>query len=85
MAIYGLAPTGVLVRIGVPVKSLGGLSGPAILGLTSRRVGDSKQGQLQGANTSLSSIAGLIGPGLFAMTSSRSLDRMRAPPSIWRP
>jgi DHA1 family tetracycline resistance protein-like MFS transporter len=76
MAIYGLAPTGMLFLIGVPIMSLGGLSGPAILGLMSRRVSDSEQGQLQGANTSLSSVAGLIGPGLFAVTFSASLDRL---------
>jgi DHA1 family tetracycline resistance protein-like MFS transporter len=66
MAIYGLAPTGWLFLIGVPVMSLWGLSGPAILGLMSRLVSPSEQGQLQGANTSLTSIAGLIGPMLFA-------------------
>lgn len=74
MAIYGLAPTGILFLVGVPVMALWGLSGPAILDLMSRRVGDSEQGQLQGANTSLTSIAGLIGPGLFAVTFSGSLD-----------
>ena len=66
MAIYGLSPTGWLFLIGVPVMSLWGLSGPAILGLMSRLVSSSEQGQLQGANTSLTSIAGLIGPVLFA-------------------
>lgn len=68
MAIYGLAPNGWLFLIGVPVMSLWGPSGPAILGLMSRLVSPSEQGQLQGANTSLSSIAGLIGPGLFTAT-----------------
>ena len=68
MAIYGLAPTGWLFLIGVPVMALWGLAGPAIHGLMSRLVGPSEQGQLQGANTSLTSIAGLIGPGVFAVT-----------------
>lgn len=76
MAIYGLAPTGIVFLIGVPVMSLGGLSGPAIMGLMSRRVSPSEQGQLQGANTSLSSVAGLIGPGLFAVTFSQLLERL---------
>lgn len=73
MAIYGLAPNGWLFLVGVPVMSLWGLSGPAILGLMSRLVSPSEQGQLQGANTSLSSIAGLIGPGLFTAAFSMLL------------
>jgi DHA1 family tetracycline resistance protein-like MFS transporter len=73
MAIYGLAPTGPLFLIGVPVMSLWGLAGPAILGLMSRLVGPSEQGQLQGANTSLTSVAGLLGPGLFAASFSLML------------
>lgn len=76
MAVYGLAPTGVSFLIGVPVMSLWGLSGPAIMGLMSRLVAASEQGQLQGANTSLTSISGLIGPGLFVVTFSGLLERL---------
>jgi DHA1 family tetracycline resistance protein-like MFS transporter len=76
MAIYGLAPTGAAFLLGVPVMSLWGLSGPAIMGLMSRLVSPSEQGQLQGANTSLTSVAGLIGPGVFAVTFSGLLDRL---------
>ncbi|WP_428661199.1 TCR/Tet family MFS transporter [Reyranella sp.] len=75
MAIYGLAPTGLLFLAGVPTMALWGLSGPAIMGLMSRLVSPSEQGQLQGANTSLASVAGLIGPGIFAVTFSGLLDR----------
>ena len=53
MAIYGLAPTGRWFWLGVPVMALWGLSGPAIMGLMSRLVSPSEQGQLQGANSSL--------------------------------
>jgi len=56
--------------------ALWGLSGPAIMGLMSRLVSPSEQGQLQGANTSLSSVAGLIGPGIFAVTFSGLLERL---------
>jgi DHA1 family tetracycline resistance protein-like MFS transporter len=76
MAIYGLAPTGPLFLIGVPVMSLWGLAGPAILGLMSRLVSPSEQGQLQGANTSLTSVAGVLGPGLFAATFSLMLTTL---------
>jgi DHA1 family tetracycline resistance protein-like MFS transporter len=76
MAIYGLSPTGPLFLLGVPTMALWGLSGPAIMGLMSRRVSPSEQGQLQGANTSLTSVAVLIGPGIFAVTFSRLLERL---------
>ncbi len=68
MAIYGLAPSGALFCVGVPVMSLWGLSGPAIQGLMTRLVGGSEQGQLQGANASLVSITGLVGPAIFTFT-----------------
>ena len=74
MAIYGQAPTGLWFLVGVPVMSLWGLSGPAIMGLMSRLVGPSEQGQLQGANASLISIAGLFGPPLFTVTFSTWLS-----------
>lgn len=65
MAIYGLAPNGILFLIGVPIMSLWGLAGPSIQGLMTRRVSVSQQGQLQGANSSIMGIANLIGPVLF--------------------
>jgi MFS transporter, DHA1 family, tetracycline resistance protein len=68
MLVYGLAPTGPLFWIGVPIMGLWGLSSPASQSLMSRRVGPDEQGQLQGANTSLMSIASIIGPGVFAAT-----------------
>ena len=45
--------------------SLWGIANAALMGLMSRRVGPSEQGQLQGANASLMGIANLFGPGLF--------------------
>jgi DHA1 family tetracycline resistance protein-like MFS transporter len=74
MAIYGLAPSGALFLIGAPVMSLWGLAGPAMMGLMSRMVSTSEQGQLQGANTSLTSVSGLVGPGLFAAAFSLLLE-----------
>lgn len=68
MVIYGLAPTGALFWAGVPIMALWGLSGPAALGLMSRLVGPSEQGQLQGANNSLASLSSLVGPALFSLT-----------------
>jgi len=64
-AIFGLAPTGWMFWIGIPVMSLWGLTSPAAQGLMTRHVSPGEQGQLQGANSSLMGLAGLIGPLLF--------------------
>ncbi|MBN9516506.1 MAG: MFS transporter [Alphaproteobacteria bacterium] len=79
MAIYGLAPTGMLFWVGVPIMALWGLSGPAALGLMSRLVGPSEQGQLQGANTSLASLSSLVGPALFSLTFAYFIARPGSP------
>ncbi|MBL8670265.1 MAG: TCR/Tet family MFS transporter [Alphaproteobacteria bacterium] len=65
-AIYGLAPTGQIFWIGLPIMALWGLAGPAAQGLMSARVAPDEQGRLQGALTSAASVTGLIGPGLFS-------------------
>jgi len=67
-AIFGLAPTGLLFCLGIPVLSMQGLTNPSIQGLMTRRVSPGEQGKLQGANTSLIGLTGLIGPGVFAFT-----------------
>jgi DHA1 family tetracycline resistance protein-like MFS transporter len=72
--IYGLAQTGVMFWLGVPVMSLWGLSGAAVQGLMSRRVSPSEQGQLQGALSSLMGVAGMIGPLLFTQTFAHFID-----------
>jgi DHA1 family tetracycline resistance protein-like MFS transporter len=64
-AVFGLAATGLAFWLGIPLMALWGLANPAALGLMSRRVGASEQGQLQGANASLMGVANLFGPGLF--------------------
>src|SRR5271170_1457915 len=66
-AIYGVAPTGALFCLGVPVMALWGLTNPSAQSLMSRRVSPSEQGQLQGAQSSLQGVAGLIGPGIFTL------------------
>jgi DHA1 family tetracycline resistance protein-like MFS transporter len=66
MLIYGLAPSGPIFWIGVPIMGLWGIATPAAQSLMSRRVNPSEQGQLQGAIVSLTSIAGIIAPGIFA-------------------
>lgn len=63
---FGLAPSGFWFWLALPVFTLWDLSGPALQGLATRRVGPEEQGRLQGALGSLQGIAGLVGPGLFA-------------------
>jgi DHA1 family tetracycline resistance protein-like MFS transporter len=67
-AVFGLAPTGPVFWLGIPLMALWGLANPSAQGLMSRRVGPQEQGQLQGANASLMGVASLIGPGLFTLT-----------------
>ncbi len=64
-AAFGLAPSGGIFWIGIPLLALWGFASPAALGLMSHRVGPSEQGRLQGANSSLMGIANLFGPGIF--------------------
>jgi DHA1 family tetracycline resistance protein-like MFS transporter len=71
--VFGLAATGVVFLIGVPLMALWGIANPAAMGLMSRRVGEDEQGQLQGATTSLQGIANLIGPGLFTVAFSLAI------------
>ena len=66
--VYGIASTGAIFLVGVPVMALWGFANPAAMALMSRRVGADEQGQLQGANASIQGIANLIGPGLFSLT-----------------
>jgi len=72
-AIYGLASTGAGFWSGIPVMALWGLAGAAAMGLMSRLVGASEQGQLQGANSSIMALAGLLGPGLFTQAFARAI------------
>ncbi len=76
-AFYGLAPNQYWFWAGVPVMSLWGLAGPAILTMMTRRVSVSEQGQLQGALTSLTGIANMIGPAIFAVVFAYSIGAGR--------
>jgi MFS transporter, DHA1 family, tetracycline resistance protein len=63
--VCAFAQSGPVFWIGIPLLALWGLEGPAAMSLMSRRVGPSEQGQLQGANSSVTGIANLLGPALF--------------------
>jgi len=66
--IFGLAPTGPLSWLGIPVMALWGVSGAALQALTTQLVTPEQQGQLQGATTSVQSVSQLLGPFLFTLT-----------------
>jgi MFS transporter, DHA1 family, tetracycline resistance protein len=74
---YGIAATGTVFLIGIPLMALWGFANPAALGLMSRRVGPHEQGQVQGANGSIAGIANMIGPGLFTQVFATAIAAER--------
>jgi DHA1 family tetracycline resistance protein-like MFS transporter len=76
---YGLAPTGAIALLGIPLQALWGLSSPTLQGLMTRLVPASEQGQLQGAQSSVMGIAGLFAPALFTQTFASAIG----PRSAW--
>jgi DHA1 family tetracycline resistance protein-like MFS transporter len=64
-AIYGLAPTGAIFWIGVPVMALWGIATPSLQAIMTRSVSVTEQGRLQGALACLMGLSSLIGPTLF--------------------
>ncbi len=69
-AIYGLARSGPIFWIGVPVMALWGLATPSLQTMMTRLVDATEQGRLQGALASLTGLASLIGPTVFTQTFS---------------
>jgi DHA1 family tetracycline resistance protein-like MFS transporter len=66
--IFGVAPSGALFWLGIPVMALWGVSGAAIQALMTQLVAPDQQGRLQGATTSVQSVSQLVGPVLFTLT-----------------
>ena len=73
-AIYGLAPTGAIFWIGVPVMALWGIATPSLQTIMTRLVGATEQGRLQGALASLMGLASLIGPAVFTETFAAAIS-----------
>jgi MFS transporter, DHA1 family, tetracycline resistance protein len=74
MTWYGIAWTGALVWVGVPIAAFWGLFNATSQSVMSQRVSASEQGQLQGATSSITAFAGIIGPIMFASVFARSID-----------
>src|ERR1700726_3260879 len=64
-AVYGLAPTGPIFWIGVPIMALWGVATPSLQTILTRLVDPTEQGRLQGALASLVGLGSLIGPTVF--------------------
>jgi MFS transporter, DHA1 family, tetracycline resistance protein len=77
-AIYGIATSGAVFLIGIPVMALWGFANPSALGLMSARVSPQEQGQVQGANGSIAGIANMIGPGLFTQIFAAAISPDRS-------
>jgi MFS transporter, DHA1 family, tetracycline resistance protein len=67
-AIYGLAASGPIFWIGVPIMALWGIATPSMQTIMTRSVDPTEQGRLQGALASLVGLASLIGPSVFTQT-----------------
>jgi len=59
---YGAATHGWMIYAFIAIASIGGVAGPAAQAITSKAIGPTEQGLLQGALGSLTSVAGVIGP-----------------------
>ncbi|WP_374471947.1 TCR/Tet family MFS transporter [Phenylobacterium sp.] len=70
---YGAASTGWLYLLGAPIFAGVGFLMPGLQGLMTRRVQPHEQGQLQGANQSLTGIASVAGPPLFGLVFAWSI------------
>lgn len=79
LAGMGAAPSGLWFIAAMFPNALWGLSMPTLQSLMTRRVSESEQGQLQGANSSVQSIAGIMSPLFFGWVYSLSIDGTHEP------
>jgi DHA1 family tetracycline resistance protein-like MFS transporter len=63
--VYALAPNGYIYLMAVPIYAFSGLFNPGLMGLMTKRVGPTSQGQLQGAFQSLQGVASIVAPSFF--------------------
>jgi DHA1 family tetracycline resistance protein-like MFS transporter len=82
VACMGLAPTGAWFYAAMLPNALWGLAMPTLQSLMTRKVSESEQGQLQGANMSVSSIAGVLSPLFFGAVYSASVGEAPVFPHV---
>lgn len=83
IAMMGWAPTGVAFIVAMFPNALWALAMPTLQSLMTRRVGESEQGQLQGANMSVASIAGVASPLFFGWIYSVSVGEGGGRAAAW--
>ena len=64
--VYGLAGSGWLFLLGLPISALWAVAAPATMALVTQQVPADVQGRIQGSLGSLVSLAGIFAPALFA-------------------
>ena len=64
--VYGLAGTGWMFMLGLPISALWAIAAPATQALITRQVPADAQGRIQGSMSSLVSLAGIFAPAVFA-------------------
>jgi DHA1 family tetracycline resistance protein-like MFS transporter len=64
--IYGLAGSGWMFMLGLPISALWAIAAPATQALITRQVPADAQGRIQGSMSSLVSLAGIFAPAVFA-------------------
>jgi DHA1 family tetracycline resistance protein-like MFS transporter len=64
--VYGLAGSGWMFLVGLPISALWAVAAPATMALITRQVPADVQGRIQGSLSSLVSLAGIFAPALFA-------------------
>lgn len=70
LMIQGITASPLVYCLGIPIFVIWGLITPSAQQLMTARLGADRQGQLQGANSSLMSIANLLGPIFFSQVFS---------------
>lgn len=64
--VYGLAGSGGMFLLGLPISALWAIAAPATQALITRQVPADAQGRIQGSMSSLVSLAGIFAPAVFA-------------------
>lgn len=64
--VYGLAGSGWMFMLGLPISALWAIAAPATQALITRQVPADAQGRIQGSMSSLVSLAGIFAPAVFA-------------------
>jgi DHA1 family tetracycline resistance protein-like MFS transporter len=68
---YGLADSAALILLGVLLQSLGSIASPAVQALVTAEAGPERQGEMQGALSSVQGVTAIVAPLLGAFLFAR--------------